>query len=101
MFISTRRRVSSMLYNNCSRLFLLSLVLFSANKNASAQGGTWTPVNATAPHYNEGEMLLLSDGTVLCKTSSGGNDGIGNTWDKLTPDSHGSYINGTWSTIAP
>jgi hypothetical protein len=46
-------------------------------------------------------MVLLTDGTVLCKTFSGGNDGYGNIWDKLTPDSNGSYINGTWSQIAP
>ena len=57
-----------------------------------------------APHYNEGVMLLLTDGTVICKTSSGGADmtgseNIGNIWDHLTPV-NGSYVNGTWSTIA-
>lgn len=39
-------------------------------------------------------MLLLPDGTVM------GADG-GNRWCRLTPDIHGSYINGTWSTLAP
>jgi len=43
-------------------------------------------------------MLLLTDGTVICHTTQGGGDGTG--WDRLTPDSNGSYINGTWSTIA-
>ena len=46
-------------------------------------------------------MLVLSDGTVICKSYSGGTDGIGNTFYKLTPDIHGSYVNGTWSAIAP
>ena len=46
-------------------------------------------------------MLLLSDGTVLAKSKSGGTDGIGNTFFKLTPDIHGSYINGTWTATAP
>lgn len=45
-------------------------------------------------------MLLLSDGTVLAKSFSGGSDGIGNIYDRLTPDIHGSYANGTWSTIS-
>jgi fibronectin type 3 domain-containing protein len=37
--------------------------------------------------------LLLSDGTVIC------GDG-GQTWRRLTPDIHGSYLNGIWSQIA-
>lgn len=40
-------------------------------------------------------MLLLSDGTVMCQ--NGGNT----TWYRLTPDIHGSYVNGTWTTLAP
>ena len=40
-------------------------------------------------------MLLLTDGTVMCQNS--GNT----TWYLLTPDIHGSYLNGTWSTLAP
>lgn len=63
--------------------------------------GLWTQVTATAPHANHGVMLLLSDGTVMCHSSSGGADGNGTLWDKLTPDINGSYINGTWSTTAP
>ncbi|MEP7168681.1 MAG: PKD-like domain-containing protein, partial [Bacteroidota bacterium] len=66
-----------------------------------SQVGSWTLVASTPPHSNGGEMLLLSDGTVLCKTFSGGSDGYGNLWDKLTPNASGSYVNGTWSTIAP
>lgn len=45
-------------------------------------------------------MLLMSDGTVICRNSSGGTDGVGKGWDRLTPDIHGSYMNGTWDTIA-
>lgn len=61
----------------------------------------WTPIVNLAPDYNGGGMLLLSDGTVICKTSSGGNDGIGSIYDRLTPDSTGSYVNGTWTQLAP
>jgi hypothetical protein len=39
-------------------------------------------------------MLLLTDGTVMCQ-NSGAHD-----WHRLTPDVHGSYVNGTWSALA-
>lgn len=40
-------------------------------------------------------MLLLTDGTVMVKSSAGSSDGYGNTWYRLTPDSTGSYVNST------
>ena len=42
-------------------------------------------------------LLLLSDGTVMVQ---GGADTASTAWYKLTPDSTGSYINGTWSQLA-
>ena len=81
-------------------LFLITLFIFySSQSNAQ---GTWTQIAKTAPHGNGGTMLLLSDGTVIAKSKSGGpSGGSGTIWDKLTPDIHGSYINGTWTSIAP
>jgi hypothetical protein len=61
--------------------------------------GRWVTIGAQAPDPNGGVMLLMTDGTVICKTASGGNDIYGNRWDKLTPDPQGSYLNGTWSQI--
>ncbi len=58
----------------------------------TARAGTWTPLAQSAPGTVD-LMLLLSDGTVMAA------DG-GNSWFRLTPDLHGSYINGTWSTLA-
>src|SRR5262249_28022169 len=40
-------------------------------------------------------LLLLSDGTVMAANAGDRN------WFVLTPDVKGSYINGTWKTIAP
>ncbi len=40
-------------------------------------------------------MLLLSDGTVMAAGADSANG-----WYRLTPDSNGSYVNGTWSTLA-
>lgn len=62
---------------------------------------TWTAVSATAPFLSGGGLSLLPDGSVLCKTSNGTADGFGNMWMKLSPDITGSYVNGTWSLIAP
>ncbi len=83
-------------------LCMVCLVVLSTS--VSAQTGSWTPVASFPAHYNEGVMLLLTDGSVICKNSSGGNtcpadENIGNSWDRLTPV-NGSYVNGTWSTIA-
>ncbi len=80
------------------RTTLLLLAGIIAGTNLHAQG-TWLQLTNDPPDYNSGVMLLLSDGTVICKTLSGGS-GNGTIWNKLTPDSHGSYVNGTWSTIA-
>ncbi len=64
---------------------------------ASRGAGTWTRLTRNAPGP-VALTLLLSDGTVMGANNSGS---IGNAWYKLTPDSHGSYLNGTWSTLAP
>jgi len=56
--------------------------------------GTWIPLNNLAPDYI-GTMLLLPDGTVMAS------DGGEASWYRLTPDSSGSYVNGTWSTLSP
>jgi len=80
---------------------LLTIAVVTTAATLAHAVGTWTRVTATAPSSNGGVMLVLSDGSVICKTYSGGSDGIGNVWNKLTPDLHGSYISGTWSSIAP
>src|SRR5258705_13553681 len=56
--------------------------------------GTWTPIAALAPE-GINTMLLLPDGTVMAAGASM------NTWYRLTPNSQGSYVNSTWSTLAP
>ena len=82
------------------RFWNIILIIFLTINISYAQG-TWTAVTAPAPNPSIGGFVVLTDGTILCKTASGTNDGIGNIWDKLTPDIHGSYVNGTSSPIAP
>ncbi|HVM51495.1 MAG TPA: kelch repeat-containing protein [Candidatus Acidoferrum sp.] len=62
--------------------------------------GTWVPLVNQAPDDID-LLLLLSDGTVMAASGEPGAGGIGNAWYRLTPDSNGSYVNGTWSTLAP
>ncbi|HWZ81949.1 MAG TPA: kelch repeat-containing protein [Terriglobales bacterium] len=46
------------------------------------------------PPAGVGMTFLLTDGTVLFQGA------IHSRWYKLTPDINGSYLNGTWSTLA-
>jgi hypothetical protein len=55
--------------------------------------GVWARLARTAPSGIE-LMLLLPDGTVMAA------DAGGNAWYRLSPDNHGSYVNGTWTTLA-
>jgi hypothetical protein len=59
--------------------------------------GSWTGLTNLAPD-NIGTMMLLSDGTVMAQNA--GAAANQNRWYRLTPSSSGSYINGTWSTLA-
>ncbi|MGO9081956.1 MAG: hypothetical protein ACLQDY_23465 [Streptosporangiaceae bacterium] len=61
----------------------------------------WTPLKNPPPVGTPGTMLLESNGTVLVHDEPDNNTTGGTTaWYKLTPDSKGSYIDGTWSRIA-
>ncbi len=71
-------------------VLLLCLCLVFMHTRSSAQG-TWVPITDSAPAACGGQMLLMSDGTVMAKSS------VWNLWMRLKPDIHGSYIHGTWS----
>jgi hypothetical protein len=61
----------------------------------------WTPLKNPPPFGTPGTMLLESNGTVLVHDEPDNNTTGGTTkWYALTPDSAGSYIDGTWSQIA-
>lgn len=73
-------------------LAITSALLFALLGAVGAQ--TWTPLT-NQPGANVGVMLQLRDGRILVHEEQGGNSGA---WHILTPDSTGSYINGTWSS---
>jgi hypothetical protein len=79
--------------------FLLIIVL-TVIPGQTLAAGTWVPLTNTAPD-NIDLLLLLSDGTILAGSGEPGAGGFGNAWYRLTPDANGSYLNGSWSTLAP
>jgi hypothetical protein len=64
---------------------------------ALASGQSWTPVAASYPGSGAGASYLLTDGTVMVHQEQSATD----AWYKLTPDINGSYVNGTWTELAP
>src|SRR5689334_21423466 len=71
--------------------FLVSLMLGAPLLSAQS----WQNISAPLPRaVSPSAPILLSDGSVLVHNS------CGSDWYKLTPDSSGSYVNGTWSTVA-
>src|ERR1039457_1549377 len=86
----------------CAPLILLLCALWMPWKASAI--GSWTSLTHSAPG-GVGLMLLMPDGTVLAAsrvtdpTENPPTSGS-RLWYRLTPDIHGSYINGTWTTNA-
>jgi hypothetical protein len=76
-----------------SKAVLIAIFFLIQNVSTVRATGFWTPLTNQAPDYIS-LMLLLSDGTVMA-ANAGGND-----WYRLTPDIHGSYVNGSWTSLA-
>ncbi len=55
--------------------------------------GTWKGL-ANQPAFHTSTMFLLTDGRVMVQEEATPH------WHALTPDASGSYVNGTWSTLA-
>ena len=53
----------------------------------------WTPLN-NQPNFSARLTLLLTDGRLIVQENSG------STWHIFTPDSTGSYVNGTWGATS-
>jgi hypothetical protein len=80
-------------------LMLVALCLLAPSRAEAV--GSWTRL-ANNAQGNICLMLLLSDGRVMAannpqSTFDGTPDGIGQGWYFLTPDSNGSYVNGSWT----
>lgn len=73
-------------------VMLACLALVAAPANAQ----TWTSL-MNQPLNGVNLCMLLTDGSVICQANLDYNL---STWYKLTPDIHGSYLNGAWSSIA-
>ena len=60
--------------------------------------GAWVPLVNQAPAYVE-MMILVPVGNVFANHDD--NNYTYADWFRLSPDVHGSYVNGTWSTNVP
>jgi hypothetical protein len=68
---------------------------------ASDAASPWTPLENPPPFGTPGTMLLESNGSVLVHDEPDNNVTGGSTmWWQLTPNSQGSYVDGTWSQVA-
>src|SRR5579883_533935 len=72
-------------------LSLFALLFCLLMPDLARSAGTWTQLSSSPP-AGVNNCMLLSDGTVLGMNGNG-------QCVKLTPDIHGSYINGTWTTL--
>lgn len=84
------------------KFVLLPLVIFSlfglsaiSSVGASAANGSWETFS-NLPTFNPGNMVLLTDGSVLMADHGGDQTGTPNWWI-LKPDSKGNYSTGTWT----
>src|SRR5580658_6334581 len=95
----TRQDLAALFNAVMRRIPQLAALMLVLMASPQAGAGTWTPLTHLAP-TNIDLMLLLPDGTVLA--ADGYTDGyvVGTNWYRLTPDAKGSYINGTWTTVA-
>jgi len=75
-------------------LALSALIIFSALAGAQ----TWTTLT-NAPPAPLGTAMLLTDGTVMAQGMATNGFATGN-WYRLTPSATGSYVSGTWTTLA-
>lgn len=69
---------------------------FRANSGTATLG--WQSF-VNPPPFNAGAMYLLTDGTVMVQDLGPTSAGSPNWW-RLTPDSTGSYVDGTWTQLA-
>lgn len=77
------------------RTFICFAALLAVS--AAVQAQTWTTVTNTPPAAL-GTALLLTNGTVFAQGMQSDGYATGN-WYSLTPDSTGSYLNGTWKKM--
>lgn len=83
---------------NRNPLAWLQPVLFigaAIYSSVPAIAASWTPLTRLAPASIQ-ILVQMTDGTILAQSY-----GNAQSWMKLTPDAFGSYVNGTWTTLAP
>lgn len=88
--------MSHLAWQLCYRRVRTAIVvaLFSTLCALPIRAATWTALANLAPNAIR-LLIQLTDGTILAHSVDG------TTWLRFTPDAHGNYANGTWSTAIP
>ena len=73
-------------------LFAVIAAVLPALTPLKSAAGTWAPLSSSPP-VTVNAALVLSDGSILTDNGSG-------QCARLTPDIHGSYVNGTWTQLS-
>jgi len=85
-------------------LRMLGIAAIAVSAATAAPAQSWHRTTNNPPVEGLGAMVLLTDGTVIAHEEEDGiySDGLLATraWYRLTPDSSGNYVNGTWTRIA-
>jgi hypothetical protein len=79
---------------------LASAFLYSADPALAA---SWTPLANPVLSGSPGTMFQLTDGSIMVGSVDALSQQPTRNWMRLTPDIHGSYVNGIWTAnpIAP
>jgi len=72
---------------------LLTMLAWSTLASSQEPVGKWQPLKSQ-PTWETDTGLVLTDGTIMVHQYNSG------VWWRLTPDINGSYVNGTWTTLA-
>lgn len=96
--MSLRRRTRAALVGALAVMVLFPAAAQRAEASSGAAVLGWQALTNTPP-FNPGAMFLLTDGSVMVQDLGPTSAGSSNWW-RLSPDSTGSYVNGTWSQLA-
>src|SRR5579859_4094572 len=78
----------------------LLIALSSTALFFSTSGQSWTALTNRTGRTCSGPPLLLSDGSVMVDGYDNTIGFPGNQWNRLVPDSLGSYSNGSWTVLS-
>jgi hypothetical protein len=97
-YVVLKRRGFMPIFRNALLATTARVAVLVSALAGTAAAQTWTPL-VHQPGFYAAAAFVLTDGTIMVQDIGPNGSGSGN-WYKLTPDNTGSYIDGTWTTLA-